>query len=152
MISKDCGTGACRSWAHGSGGVGSVEGLYFLKRRSLMARHNGTNRQAWGDSYPFIVVIHGDRFPGAVLHTERAANASIQIHLDDFQQIMMLRSRDDFDTIWRADNDTRFTPRTSLLINHRELPRFTLANRLSRHTHNLGHLLWDMTSGRAHSA
>ena len=58
----------------------------------------------------------------------------------------MLRSRYDFDTIWRADNDTRFTSRTSLLIDDRELSRLTLANRLTRHTHRLGHLLWDMTS------
>lgn len=64
----------------------------------------------------------------------------------------MLRSRYDFDTIWRADDNTRFTSRTSLLIDYRELSRLTLANRLTWHTHSLGHLRWDLTSSCVHSA
>ena len=64
----------------------------------------------------------------------------------------MLWSRYDFNTIGRADDNARFTPRTSLLIDHRQLSRFTFANRLIGHTHDLGHLLWETTSSDLDSA
>src|SRR5262245_54093219 len=101
----------------------------------MMAWHDGTNRQAGSDCDPFIVIIHGNRFPRAVLDAKRTADATIQVYFDDFQQIRMLRSRHYLDAIRRAHDNARLTPRTSVLIDHRELPRFTLSNRLLRHTH-----------------
>src|SRR5262245_51483239 len=73
--------------------TGNTKGLSFLKSRCLMARDDRTQRQAGGDLYTLVVFIHGDRFPGAVLHAKRAADATVQIHFDDFEQIRMIRSR-----------------------------------------------------------
>ena len=100
-------------------GVAKAEGLRFLKRCGLMARDDRTKGEAGGERHPFIVVVHRDRLPRAVLHTKRAADAPVQIHLDDFQQIRVVRSRDHFDTIRWANDDTRFTSRATLLIDHR---------------------------------
>jgi hypothetical protein len=84
-----------------------------------MARDDRTNRQAGSDVYPLVVVVHRDGFPGAVLHTERAANTPVQIYLDEFQQIRMIRPWHYFNTIWGANDNARLTPCTSVLVDYR---------------------------------
>jgi hypothetical protein len=81
-----------------------------------MTRDDRTNRQAGGDIHPLLVIVHRDRFPWTILNTKRTADAPVQIHLDDFQQIGVIRSRHHFDAIRWADDNTGFTSRTSLLI------------------------------------
>jgi hypothetical protein len=57
----------------------------WLERLGLVPRHDGAERDPGGDRDPFFILIHGDRVPGAVLHTQGAADAAIQVYLDQFQ-------------------------------------------------------------------
>jgi hypothetical protein len=60
------------------------EGLGFLKSLGLLAWHDRVKRQGRSEVDPLVILVHGNRFPRTILHTESAADTPIQIDFDDF--------------------------------------------------------------------
>ncbi len=64
----------------------------------------------------FVVRDHFDRVPRAVLGTERAADAPVEVHFHHLLHLGLFRPGDDLDAIHRTKHDADLTARAAVLI------------------------------------
>src|SRR6185369_2619233 len=70
---------------------------------------------------PLVIAPHEDRLPRAVAGAELAADAALQVHLDELHEVAELRPGHDLDAVDRTEGDAGLAAGTAGLVDHRQL-------------------------------
>src|SRR5688572_22781014 len=114
------GTAGSGARASGSRGAGFGGGVHLFR---VVVVEDRAQRVLRSHRHSLVVRPHEDGLPGAVAGAELAADAALEVHLDELHEVRMLGAGDDLDAVHRTEGDAGLATRAAGLIDDRELAR-----------------------------